>query len=51
MGFTAKLTIPKVESDNDLKLYIFRSTNADDINTISKVANLEPIMVIDQATD
>ncbi len=50
MGYTAKLTIPKVESDNDLKLYIFRSTNADDINTISKVANLEPIIVIDQAT-
>ena len=50
MGYTAKLTIPKVESDNDLKLYIFRSTNANDINTISKVANLEPIMIIDQAT-
>ena len=50
MGYTAKLTIPKVESDNNLKLYIFRSTSADDINTISKVANLEPIMIIDQAT-
>lgn len=49
MGYTAKLTIPKVQSDNDLKLYVFRSTNADDINTISKVANLEPIMIIDQA--
>ena len=50
MGYVAQLTIPKIVSDTDLKLYIYRSTNADDINTISKVANLEPIMVIDQST-
>lgn len=41
-----KLIIPKM---NDIeKLYIYRSINSNDINTISKIANLEPIIVIDQ---
>lgn len=41
-----KLIIPRV---NDIeKLYIYRSTNSNDINTISKISNLEPIIVIDQ---
>lgn len=48
MGYIAQLTIPKIKSDTNLKLYVYRSTNADDINTISKVANLQPILVIDQ---
>ncbi len=48
MGYIARLTIPKVQSDSNLKLYVFRSTSADDINTISKVSNLEPVIIIDQ---
>ena len=48
MGYIAQLTIPKIKSDTNLKLYVYRSTNADDINTISKVANMQPILVIDQ---
>lgn len=49
MGCTARLNIPTSDiiSDANLKLYVYRSLNVDDINTISKVANLEPIMVID----
>lgn len=49
MGYTAQLTIPKVNGEN-LKLYVYRSTNFDDINTISKVANMLPVLVIDQST-
>ena len=42
-----KLIIPKM---NDIeKLYIYRSINSNDINTISKISNLEPIIVIDQS--
>ncbi len=47
MSDLPKLIIPKV--DNVDKLYIYRSLNANDINTISKVSNLEPIIIIDQS--
>jgi hypothetical protein len=43
----AQIKIPKINSE-DLKLYIYRSLNSDDINTISKVSNLEPIIIINQ---
>ena len=45
----AQIKIPKINSE-DLKLYIYRSLNSDDINTISKVSNLEPIIIINQDT-
>ena len=48
MSYTAKLTIPKLPCDKNMKLYVYRSKNPDDINTISKVSNLQPIMIIDQ---
>lgn len=50
MGYTAKLTIPKITENNKLKLYVYRSKNANDINTISKVASLQPLLIIDQDT-
>ena len=43
-----KLIIPKIDGVN--KLYIYRSTDQDDINTIAKVSKLEPVIVIDQET-
>ena len=48
MEYAAKLIIPKIETDVDLTFYIYRSMNADDINTISKVSNLEPIFTFNQ---
>jgi hypothetical protein len=41
-----KIVIPKINGIE--KLYIYRSSNADDINTISKVSKLNPVIVIDQ---
>lgn len=49
MSYIAKLTIPKIQDRDDLKLYVYRSKNADDINTISKVSNMQPVIVIDQS--
>ena len=49
MSYTAKIVIPKINSDRDVKLYIYRSLNADDINTISKVSELQPVIIVDQS--
>ena len=46
---SSKLVIPKINSNKDVKIYIYRSTNADDINTISKISELQPIIIIDQS--
>ena len=48
MGYIAELTIPKIESEDNVILYIYRSTYSEDINTISKISNLTPIIVINQ---
>ena len=42
-----KLTVPRM-SDN-YKLYIYRSRNAEDINTIAKVKMIHPLFIIDEA--
>ena len=39
MGYTAEIRIPKDENYDNLMLYIYRSLNADDINTISNFSN------------
>ena len=49
MSYTAKIVIPKINSDRNVKLYIYRSLNADDINTISKVSELQPVIIVDQS--
>lgn len=49
MSYVAKLIIPRL-IDRTLKIYVYRSQNADDINTISKVSQLTPIIIIDQQT-
>ena len=49
MGYIAKLTIPKIQSNENVLLYIYRSTNSNDINTISKVSQLTPVIVINQS--
>jgi hypothetical protein len=46
--YCAKIIIPKVS--DKYKLYIFRSKNAESINTIAKVKELEPIFIIDEST-
>ena len=40
--YYAKMTIPRV-SDH-YKLYVYRSRNAEDINTIAKVKELSPVL-------
>lgn len=45
--YCAKLTIPRMS--NSYKLYIYRSKNAESINTISKVRTLKPVMIIDES--
>lgn len=45
--YCAKLTIPRMS--NNYKLYIYRSKNAESINTISKVRTLKPVMIIDES--
>ena len=42
-----KLTIPRMS--NTYKLYIYRSRNADDINTIAKVRTIHPTLIIDES--
>ena len=46
---SSKLVIPKINSNKDVKIYVYRSTNADDINTISKISELQPVIIIDQS--
>lgn len=47
MSYIAKLIIPKLDNPN-LKLYIYKAKNEGDINTISKISNLTPVIVVDQ---
>lgn len=42
-----KIMIPRL-SDH-YKLYVYRSTSTDDINTITKLADKEPVFIIDEA--
>ena len=46
MSYSIQLTIPK--SSHHFKLYIYRSTNAGNINTIEKVKSMQPIMIVDE---
>lgn len=45
--YCAKITIPRLS--NQYTLYVYRSTNADDINTIEKVKQMTPIISIDES--
>ena len=45
--YCAKLTIPKIS--DTYKLYVYRAKSAESINTISKVKELSPIIVIDES--
>ena len=45
--YYSKITIPRM-SDH-YKLYVYRSRNAEDINTIAKVKTLHPILTIDES--
>lgn len=45
--YCCKLTIPRMS--HTYKLYVYRSKSAESINTISKVKELQPIMIIDEA--
>ena len=49
MSYIAELTIPKIESEDNVLLYVYRSTYSEDINTISKISNLTPIIIINQS--
>lgn len=42
-----RITIPRMSTH--YKLYVYSSKNASDINTISKVKNMQPVYVIDEA--
>lgn len=48
MAYTAKLIIPALDN-KAYDLYVYRSRSANDIDSISKVANLTPVMVIKQS--
>ena len=48
MSYCIKIKV-KPSSSKNLKLYIYRSRNANDINTIAKIKNLIPVLVIDEA--
>lgn len=48
MSYCIKIKI-KPSDNKDLKFYIYRSKNANDINTIAKIKNLIPVLVIDEA--
>lgn len=47
MSYCIKLKI-KPSDNKDLKFYIYRSKNANDINTIAKIKSLIPILVINE---
>lgn len=42
-----KVRIPKMS--NNRKIYVYRAMNADSINTISKVKDMTPVIIIDEA--
>lgn len=46
--YCAKITIPKLS--DTYKLYVYRSKNPESINTISKIKELTPTIVIDEST-
>lgn len=48
MTYCIKIKV-KPSDNKDLKFYIYRSKNANDINTIAKIKNLIPVIVIDEA--
>lgn len=48
MAYCIKIKV-KPSDNKDLKFYIYRSKNANDINTIAKIKNLIPVIVIDEA--
>lgn len=48
MSYCIKIKV-KPSDNKNLKFYIYRSKNANDINTIAKIKNLIPILVIDEA--
>lgn len=48
MSYCIKIKV-KPSDNKDLKFYIYRSKNANDINTIAKIKNLIPVLVIDEA--
>ena len=45
--YCAKLIIPKLS--NTYKLYIYRSKSSESINTISKIKEMKPVLVIDES--
>lgn len=45
--YCAKIIIPKMT--NTYKLYVYRSTNAEDINTIAKIKTIMPTFEIDES--
>lgn len=47
MAHYAQIRIQRMS--NDHKLYVYRSTNPDDINTIEKIRHLEPIFMVDES--
>ena len=46
--YCAKIIIPKMSDTN--KLYVYRSKNPEDINTISKIKTIMPTIMIDEST-
>lgn len=46
MSYCIKLKIK--QGDSRSKLYVYRSKNANDINTIAKIKNMLPVMIIDE---
>lgn len=48
MAYCIKIKV-KPSNDKNLKFYIYRSKNANDINTIAKIKNLIPVLVIDES--
>lgn len=48
MAYCIKIKV-KPSDNKNLKFYIYRSKNANDINTIAKIKNLIPVIVIDEA--
>ena len=49
MSYSIKLKI-KPSDNKNLKFYVYRSKNPNDINTIAKIRTIIPTMIIDEAT-
>ena len=48
MSYCIKIRV-KPSDNKNLKFYVYRSKNANDINTISKVRTIVPLLIIDEA--